>query len=236
VRVLGVDLASQPKNTAAAILDGGSLVELVSVVDDDTIVAMADGCEAVGLDAPLGWPDPFVATITAHHAGLAIPEHPPRDLQLRLTDQVISRAIGKQPLSVSTDRIGVVALRAIRVLERLAGLGADRSGKAGVYETYPGGAVARWELTTASYKHRESQPQRERIVVALEQWVALGDFRDQMVERDDDLDAVLCAVIARLAKAGRTIRPTPQEQPRSSREGWIHVPIGHIDELRLLTN
>jgi len=232
--VLGVDLAAQPKKSSAAILDGGRVIELVSGVDDDMIVRWAETCELVGLDAPLGWPDPFVSVVTAHHAGMALPPAGARDLQLRHTDQVIANAIAKQPLSVSTDRIGVVALRAIRLLERLAGPGADRSGGAGIYETYPGGAVAQWSLTSGSYKRVDGTTQRLRIVEELTKWIDLNGFGDQMVECDDDLDAVLCGVIARLAAAGRTIRPTPAETDRARREGWIHVPAGEIADLSLL--
>lgn len=234
MRTLGVDLAAQPKNTSVAILDGTRLVEVVSGADDDHIVAMADGCDAVGIDSPLGWPDAFVAVVTAHHHGDAVPNADPRALQLRRTDLMIHEATGKRPLSVSTDRIGVVALRAIGLLERLAGAGADRSGGAGVYETYPGGAVAHWGLVDGSYKRTDSTPQRAAIVEALDGHLQLDGFREQMVASDDDLDAVLCAAIVGLAVLGSTHRPTPDDESVARREGWIHVPAGPLADLDAL--
>ena len=231
MRALGVDLASQPTNTSVAILEGTRVVELRSTADDDTIVELATTCDATGIDAPLGWPDAFVDVVTAHHRGDPTPPADPRALQLRRTDVVVHERTGKRPLSVSTDRIGVVALRAIRLLERLAGPGADRSGGAGIYETYPGGAIATWALVDRSYKRVDSLPERTVIVDALAEHLQLGPHRDQMIANDDDLDAVLCAALAALAHRGRTIAPTPDEDPIARREGWIHVPSGPLGDL-----
>ena len=69
MRLLGVDLASQPKNTSVAVLDGAKLVHLASEADDDAIVDLAADCAVVGIDAPLGWPDAFIDVVTAHHRG-----------------------------------------------------------------------------------------------------------------------------------------------------------------------
>ena len=73
MRTLGVDLASQPANTSVAVLEGTTVAELHSTADDDTIVELAARCDAVGIDAPLGWPDAFVAMVNAHHRGDALP-------------------------------------------------------------------------------------------------------------------------------------------------------------------
>ena len=234
MRLLGVDLASQPKNTSVAVLDGTTLVHLASEADDDAIVELASDCEVVGIDAPLGWPDAFVDVVTAHHRGESPPPATPKDLQLRRTDHIVAEHSGKRPLSVSTDRIGVVALRAIRLLERLAGAGADRSGSAGVYETYPGGAVAAWTLVDRSYKRADSGPERAAIVAALGRHLDLGGFTEQMVASDDDLDAVLCAAIVGLAAAGRTHAPDESDTAQAAREGWIHIPSGPIEDLAVL--
>ncbi|MEO0495006.1 MAG: DUF429 domain-containing protein [Actinomycetota bacterium] len=236
MRLLGVDLASQPKNTSAAVLDGATLVHLTSEADDKTIIELAATCSVVGIDAPLGWPDAFIDVVTAHHRGDPVPAAAPQELQLRRTDLVIAELTGKRPLSVSTDRIGVVALRAIRLLEHLAGAGADRSGAASVYETYPGGAVAHWALVDRSYKRTDSQPERAAIVTALAAHLDLGGFAEQMVASDDDLDAVLCAAIVGLSVAGRTHRPADADRDRASREGWIHVPAGPIEDLTVLVD
>lgn len=234
MRLLGVDLASQPKNTSVAVLDGTTLVHLANEADDDAIVDLASDCAVVGIDAPLGWPDAFVDVVTAHHRGESPPPADPKELQLRRTDHIVAEHSGKRPLSVSTDRIGVVALRAIRLLERLAGAGADRSGSAGVYETYPGGAVAAWALVDRSYKRADSRPERAAIVAALGRYLDLGGFTEQMVVSDDDLDAVLCAAIVGLAAASRTHAPAESNKAQAAREGWIHIPSGPIEDLAVL--
>ena len=234
MRTLGVDLAAQPKNTSIAVLDGTRVIDLVSSADDDQIVAMADRCDAVGIDAPLGWPDAFIGVVTAHHHGDPVPAAEPRSLQLRRTDLVVHETTGKRPLSVSTDRIGVVALRAVGLLQRLAGNGADRSGGAGVYETYPGAAIAHWRLVDGSYKRPDATPQRRTIVEALATHLDIGAFTERMIASDDDLDAVLCAAIVALAVDGRTHRPEPDDADIARREGWIHVPSGPLADLDTL--
>ena len=236
MRTLGVDLASQPANTSVAVLEGTTVAELHSTADDDTIVELAARCDAVGIDAPLGWPDAFVAMVNAHHRRDALPGAEPGALQLRHTDLVVHERTGKRPLSVSTDRIGVVALRAIRLLERLAGSGADRSGAAGIYETYPGGAVAHWALVDRSYKRADSTPERTAIVDALGTHLDFGPHRDRTIARDDDLDAVLCAALAALAHRRLTPRPDADQEEIAAREGWIHVPGGPLSDLRHLAD
>jgi len=231
MRLVGVDLASQPKRTSLAVIEAGRVVMLISEATDDTIIEHATGAHGVGIDAPLGWPDAFVETITAHHGHESIPAHDPRNLRLRRTDVITHERSGKQPLSVSTDLIGVVALRAIRLLERLSGVGAARDGSAGVYETYPGSAVAIWDLVTSSYKPKTATDQRAAIVGALSTHLDLGGFDDQMIANDDDLDAVLCAAVAGLAASGATFVPDSDDVSLAQREGWIHIPSEPITSL-----
>jgi hypothetical protein len=61
--VLGIDLAASPKKTYACSLDSqaGTLrAELFAACDDDRLLALAEGREKVGVDAPFGWPRDFV--------------------------------------------------------------------------------------------------------------------------------------------------------------------------------
>jgi hypothetical protein len=83
----------------------------------------AEGCERVGIDAPFGWPAAFVAMMARHHGALGdaaggsvvgVPEWSPaqRDqLRFRRTDVVVRGALGRWPLSVSSDLIAIVAMR-----------------------------------------------------------------------------------------------------------------------------
>ena len=132
---------------------------------------------------------------------------------------------------MSTDRIGVVALRAVRLLERIRAPGCDRSGDGGIYEAYPGGSLARWGLTATGYKSRDGADVREAIVEALGAWVGIDAVAHRLVASDDDLDAVLTAVVTGLAVAGRTTAPPPEYAAVAAAEGWIHVPTGPIEQI-----
>ena len=73
VRVVGVDLAAEPVRTAVAVLgwDGGKAVveDLRIGADDEAVLAALAAADKAGIDAPFGWPDPFVAFLAVHQAG-----------------------------------------------------------------------------------------------------------------------------------------------------------------------
>lgn len=247
VRFVGVDLASQPANTSVCIIEWTDRPRVVSIerpATDDLIVDRIGGADAVGLDCPLGWPAPFVETVHRHHTGRSTvgvtgPTGEPvtsRDLRLRTTDQWIRGHLARDPLSVSTDRLGIVALRGIGILERVAGPGADRSGNAHIYEAYPGGSLAVWRLRSVGYKHAgarrtEATDVRAEIVDALRAHIDLGDTGEQMIDNADDLDALLTAVVAGLAVAGHTTSAPAEHSAIAATEGWIHVPTIALAEL-----
>lgn len=236
-RFVGVDLAAQPENSSLCVLDWAARPQVIDVIrpaDDDLIVAHAATAVAVGLDCPLGWPDHFVETVRRHHEGLPTLEltTTSRELRLRTTDRWLrTNHVPRDPLSVSTDRLGVVALRGIRILERIAGAGADRSGGAGVYETYPGGSLGKWGLPATRYKGAAAIDTRREIVDRLGAHVDLADIGDRLVANDDDLDAVITAVVAGLAHRGLTSAPPPEHEAVARVEGWIHVPVVPLETL-----
>ena len=230
---IGVDLAAQPRRTSIARVHWGdrpTVVDLASAADDDLIVDWCDGAAAIGIDAPFGWPSAFVDLVSRHHHGLpANPGDGSESLRLRVTDRIVWETTGKQPLSVSTDKIGIVAFRCVRLLDRLRGPGLDRSGADGVYEVYPGVALARWGLPSRGYKRGDQAPAvRAEIVQTLEHHVDFGAWATQVRSSDDDLDAVISALLAGLAARGETIRPDPDTAAAASSEGWIHVPSGPL--------
>ncbi|MEZ5246259.1 MAG: DUF429 domain-containing protein [Acidimicrobiales bacterium] len=237
LRVVGVDLASQPKKSSLCVIEWEEhprVVELARPADDDLIVAHADAADATGLDCPFGWPSDFVETVRRHHEGRSVADvdTTPRALRLRTTDQWIrTNHVPRDPLSVSTDRLGIVALRGIRILERIAGAGADRSGAAGVYETYPGGSLAKWGLRSTGYKDEAGTDARRAIVDALADHIDLAGTAGRLVDNDDDLDAVITAVVAGLAHMGLTTSAPPEHRDVARVEGWIHVPVIALDAL-----
>lgn len=140
----GVDLGAQPKRTAAAVVERSHnravLVKLHpatgrSGTTDDAIMRMVEAAERTGVDCPLGWPDPFVDFVEQHRSGDVSPnvDSAAREaLRFRRTDRQL-QGDGHRPLSVSTDRIGVTAMRAAGLLGRLEQEGepVDRSGVVG---------------------------------------------------------------------------------------------------------
>ena len=247
----GVDLAADPKRTALCAIDwsSGSVELSAGPVDDDAIVALAHRASLSGWDVPLGWPDAFVAAIGEHHpgpeAGRGVATADPearRLMRYRLTDRRFAERSDpvRWPLSVSTDLIGVPALRAAALQRRLVdeGLDVDRSGVDGaVAETYPAGALAAWGWPSRGYKGVSGRDLRvdlvAKLVAALPALLFSTDVREAMVGSDDRLDAVICALVARAVATGRGTPPPEADLPVARREGWIHVAGVPADRLSL---
>ncbi len=231
MRTLGVDLASAPRDTARAsiswVADRAVVEDLTLGCDDDDLVAAAACADVVGVDAPLGWPDAFVAAVAAWHEGRAWPRHDPRHLRLRATDRHVHAEVGRVPLSVSTDRIGVVAFRAVGLLDRIGGPGASRV-HGPLREVYPAGCLLRWGLPARGYKRRPEAAAARRVILdglrAAAPWLDLGDTAAALVDSEDGLDALVTALGARAAALGRCDPPSPALGARAVREAWIHLP------------
>jgi predicted nuclease with RNAse H fold len=236
MKTLGVDLASDPKKTGVCVVRWGAgeaVVEEVWVgADDDDLLSAHGRSDVTGIDAPFGWPVPFEQMLSG-----AVPRwtgpwsHERRDeLRFRLTDFQVQEMTGTWPLSVSTDKIAVPSLRCAALLERMGVT--DRSGDGRVYETYPASALCIWGLRATGYKGPKKRPEREALWAALKQnavWLRFSDESQEslILDRDDALDALVAALIARAAFKVLTTLPSEEERPRARTEGWIHVPKEH---------
>jgi hypothetical protein len=241
---LGIDLASQPENTAICTIEwAGGAAEVTTLLhgrrdrsslDDPALRAQfGAGHAKVAIDAPLGWPEPFVRALVAHRELDRWPEAPKATLERRCSDRFVIEQTGKRPLSVSTDRIAYCAMRCAVLL---SGLDEPRDGSGLVVEAYPDAALRCWlapsfEARPApTYKGADAQDRRAVLLAAL--LSLLGGafsisqtFQDACVASDDCLDALLCALVARAAERGRTVWPKTDEQRRLAPiEGWIHLP------------
>ncbi len=252
VTTIGIDLATQPGKTAICSivwLPDRAVAGFDSDKSDDHIVDLIESATKVGLDCPLGWPEPFVQAITAHSQmapwpGRDLdPEEFRKMLKLRETDRVIQRT-GKSPLSVSTDRIGIVAMRFAGIADSLArrGCPVDRTGKRVLAEVYPAAALRAWGLPDHGYKQTDQLPAVSALVDALRERIPWLQFADGEAENlcrrsHDAFDSLICALVARAVDLGRTSWPHTAEGRRLAPiEGWIHVPSGDPTALQNLVD
>ena len=244
MRTAGVDLAADRRRTALAVIawmPGAARLERLTVgVDDDEIVDAAAAVTRIGIDCALGWPDAFVEFVSAHARAEVAPEVDGgadwrRTLAYRATDRHVHAQTGRWPLSVSTDRLGVTAMRCAGLTGRLAatGLTVDRSGVTGaVAEVYPGATLRAWEFDTRGY--RVEAEARRRLLTALAEsapGLDLGPFAELMIASPDAFDAAVGAFGARAAALGRFEPPPAELTAQARREGWIVLPSCSLAEL-----
>jgi hypothetical protein len=239
-RTIGIDLAAQRANTAACVLSwnaGRAGIEVLarSFTDDDLVKLIEDHePEKVAIDAPFGWPRAFVASVAEYGATGEWPSDEIAPLRLRDTDRVVIAETGQQPLSVSTDRIAVTAMRCARLLTRLRGAGhhVSRDGAGLAVEVYPAAALRLWTFNATGYKGRALGATAKRlelvaqVLSACDGWL---DEADDCVERlaasDHHLDAFLCAVLARMVVRGLSQPVPPENRQAAAVEGWIQLPV-----------
>ncbi|MFG2099889.1 DUF429 domain-containing protein [Micromonospora echinaurantiaca] len=242
----GIDLAAEDANTAVAWIrwsaTGAALEELTIGAGDDQLLRAASAADKVGIDCPLGWPEPFVEFVIAHHRGdLAAPTDLVgrdwrRSLAWRRTDAVTHAVTGRPPLSVAADRIAHTAMRCAALLARLAADGqpVDRSGGGTVVEVYPAASLKQWGLPYQGYKGRQNSSALNDLMDQLTTaapWLQLGAFEPACRGSDHAVDAVVAALTARAAAIGQASRPGPAELAAANTEGWIALPTGSLSSL-----
>jgi predicted nuclease with RNAse H fold len=143
VRVLGIDLAAQPERTGVVLLrvvgDRPLLQPVRDRPTDDVLVELATTVDIVGVDAPLGWPVNFVAAISAHERLEPWLGRVDRsEFCFRRTDEHVKARTGRWPLSVSADKLGIVAMRCALLQERFAAeaWGGQRPGRNGSADSW----------------------------------------------------------------------------------------------------
>ena len=259
---LGIDLASKPNKTGfCAIRWGGPAPRLIRLdrgtvegtgLHDKFLATTIRGLRDLGfddaavtkvaIDAPFGWPDPFVKALQVNQNGGIWPlgiDEPRAPFERRETDRFIKGKTGKTPLSVSTDRIAYPAMRCAVILGDVADdLGPDavaRDGSGLVCEVYPDPALRFWTAGDSNslaprekYKGPAASKRRSQLAKIIASRVGLDD-PDRLLRRcsgeDDFLDALVCALVARAAELNLTLPPpNPNSARLARREGWIHHP------------
>lgn len=242
--IAGLDLAAEPKGTAIATLEWSEgqaqLIDLQVGVADESIIELALSVEKLGIDCALGWPVEFVDFINAYSAG-TIPSEGfdggidwRRKLAYRETDREVRRVTGRWPLSVSTDRLGMTAMRCAGILSKLqsAGVEIDKSGRGKVVEIYPAASMRIWGLQIAGYRNSESL--REQLVGELQAeapWLDLKGFEGLMITSCDCFDAVIAALAALSQYLGCSSEPPAEKLHQAQIEGWVALPVTSLASL-----
>ena len=242
----GVDLAAENKGTALAVIDWSgaraTLAELRLGVGDGPIAEAATTVDKLGIDCAFGWPDEFVSFVVGHSDhesvdGLEVDGGMDwrRTLAYRETDREVRAKTGRWPLSVSTDRLGLTAMRCAGLLGRIQarGVEVDRSGAGVVVEIYPGASLRLWGFDTTGY--RVGAPARELLLAQIldaAPWLDLQGSADLMVRSGDAFDAVIAALASRSAALGHYDAPAPEQLARARREGWTALPTAPLSALR----
>ena len=194
---LGVDLASQPKRTATCLIrwDGASArVESLSTgATDSELHDLFGRADKIGIDAPFGWPVRFARAVADYSASTVWPSVDVSELRFRGTDEVVKEKLGRWPLSVSSDLIGVTAIRAARLLAETAAAGEaiDRSGGGRFVETYPAVALSVWGFPSRGYKGARGAAVRAKIVSEFSEktssWLTLTEEDWSRCSTSDDV-------------------------------------------------
>ena len=228
---LGVDLAAQPENTAYCLIEWvkpkARIIELRCGADDTILLERFGRSDKIGIDAPFGWPTAFADAVYAHQRRNVWPAVSTASLRYRTTDHIVRERIKRWPLSVSSDLIGVTAMRAARLLSEIGRI--DRSGRGRFVEVYPAAALHIWGFPSTGYKKKPGEEKRRgitrRLISTAKPWLDWPVDAQQACEKSDDaLDAVVAALIARAATTGQ-IEPIPRKHMAiAKREGWIALP------------
>jgi hypothetical protein len=240
MRTLGVDLAAQAAKTAVCSIewsDGAARVSLPRLgATDEEIRGLADRHDVIGVDAPFGWPVPFVELLCSQSPSSEVGTPWTADrrdrLRFRLTDYRVRDVLGRWPLSVSSDLIAIAAMRCAGLLNSL-GL-PKRFGSGRVFEVYPAVALSAWGFASRGYKPRPARvaPVGGGLGALVESflqacpWLSLSEEAWRFCTQNDDaFDSLVASLVARAAALGLTRCPTAEEAERAAAEGWIEIPL-----------
>ncbi|MDX6400679.1 MAG: hypothetical protein QOF27_1285 [Gaiellaceae bacterium] len=243
MRVLGVDLATEPSGTAGCWLtfdDEGARAEVVEDrLDDGALIRLIASSDRAAIDSPFGWPEPFYAAISQWRDTASFPTGSREPLRLRATDLYV-KARTLTPYSVSADKIGALAMRCALLLTGVADAEKTRidrvDGKA--IECYPSAALYRFGFSRAALKNAKTDHDvRRRLlgeILARAPWLKVDEHEQaKLIRVGHSFDAFIAGLVARAAAVRKTDRPPPQLAALAAIEGWIHLP--HANTLASLS-
>ncbi len=251
MKIIGIDISSDPKRTSVCVIDTVRKViePPISNCDDECLRKFVESAQVIGIDAPFGWPQGFRNAVTRN----AVTESEWEDrqkLRLRCTDERLKTRLsedGKKgsptPLSMSADKIAVTAWQVMALCKfggdsDRSGTESDVNGKRFI-EVYPAASLHVWDIARTSgkgsYKSLEAKNLREKMLDKI------GDSLKQFIpptyaDSDHNLDALIAALTAYAAHTKQTHRPEQSEMIYAKVEGWIHLPAKSLWELGLFKN
>src|SRR5712692_3616089 len=134
-----------------------------------------------------------------------------------------------RPLSVSSDKIAITAMRAAHLFSAIDPK-MDRSGQGRLVEVYPAAALRSWGFPSDGYKGKYGQAVRERLVQSFLQrtrrWVEVThEVCECCVRSDHAFDALVAAMVARAAHLRLVHQPDDADMELARVEGWIALPL-----------
>ncbi|MGH3912787.1 MAG: DUF429 domain-containing protein [Pseudonocardiaceae bacterium] len=96
-----------------------------------------------------------------------------------------------------------------------------------IVEVYPAAGLKCWGLPHRRHKGNTRITSLAALVDKLREfapWLDLGQYEQLCRQRDHAFDAVLAALLARVAALGLTIMPTDDDHATALTEGWITLP------------
>jgi predicted nuclease with RNAse H fold len=240
--IAGLDLAAEPKATALSLIDWlgktARLVQLELNIDDKLIVDSTRDAVKLGIDCALGWPIEFVEFLNRYSQNsfsqIAGDMSWRRRMAYRETDRAVRELTGRWPLSVSTDRLGLTAMRCAGLLSKLSadGVEIDRTGAGKVVEIYPSASLRLWGFDTSGY--RASAAARAALLEQIceaSPWFEPHDFAELMVESCDAFDAVIANFAARSSSLGLSTTAPESVIKNAQIEGWLSLPRSALSDL-----
>lgn len=245
-RILGVDWATEAKKRAAVeLVSTPRSLTLASVrtpfTDAEAASALTDaGLAVMAVDTPFGWPSAFTSFVSKWSATRGHPTPSSTDFSFRRTDLVVRAETGKQPLSVSSDRIALCTRSWASVVHAKQATDRVDVGQAPtrpIIEVYPGASLVvfarRYELELEHYKKdwaiRRTLVRRVASLFGVEgpnELIAsLAGTGNDDSDPTDAFIAALTAVAYLERLAGWDVRrPRDEELIAAQTEGWIYFP------------
>jgi len=213
------------------------LTELRMADGEDDVPAVLEALrfsDWAAIDAPFGWPTEFVKWIRTYADTAKPSDVHPAMWRLRHTDRLVARELRNHPLSVSSDRIGSTARHVAGILARVSEDGrVDRFGDSTrIVEAYPAATLSSFHLAHDRYKGKIGTAWKRRgailsgLIELTEGRLEIADRDRELLQSSDDmLDALVCAITARVAALALDRKPSDDEEKQfAASEGWIRFP------------